>query len=589
MKGKRMNKLSIAIFLVFVAVFVSCNTSKKATNEPQIQANEKSNLSEEKKIEFEYLYIEGLKQKMLGNAEMAIQYFNNCVEINPQSAASLYELANIYASKGELVTAKLLLQKATQINPNNRWYKILLAQIYQNSNQYTEASEIYTELIKQEPDNIDFLYMNAILLSTSGDTDKAIKAYNDLEKNMGYNEQIALSRQNIYRQAGKNKEAYAEIEKLIEFAPEVPEYYGILADMYKEDGNLKKALEYYNKVIEIDPTNGFVNFSLATLYIQNNDIEKGYDYARKGFSNKNVELETKIQLYLMLSTAPAELKISDEQLENLIKIVLEIHPDDARSYGIMADYLMQRERTSEARDYMQQAIETDTNSYMLWEQLLITENQLSDFESMAKNSQKAIQLFPTQPMLYLLNAVSNIQLKNYQQALTSLDNGQIYVVDNKQLNAQFDLYRAETFYNLDKSDKAFIAFEEVIKNDPENFMALNNYAYYLSVRGEQLEKAELMSSKVIQANPDNPTYLDTHAWVLFMKGEYRLAKFYIENAIKNGGESSEVVVEHYGDILFKLNDIDKAMEQWQKSLEMGNTSETLKKKIAEKKYIAEVE
>lgn len=584
-----MNKLSIAIFLVFVAVFVSCSTSKKATTEPQNQISQQNNLSEEKKIEFEYLYIEGLKQKMLGNAEMAIQYFNNCVEINPQSAASLYELANIYASKGELVTAKLLLQKATQINPNNRWYKILLAQIYQNSNQYSEASEIYTELIKQEPDNIDFLYMNAILLSTSGDTDKAIKAYNDLEKNMGYNEQIALSRQNIYRQAGKNKEAYAEIEKLIEYAPEVPEYYGILADMYKEDGNLKKALEYYDKVIEIDPSNGFVNFSLATLYIQNNDIEKGYKYARKGFSNKNVELETKIQLYLMLSTAPVEMKISDEQLEDLIKTVLKIHPEDARSYGIMADFLMKRERTSEARDYMQQAIETDPNSYMLWEQLLITENQLSDFESMAANSQKAMQLFPTQPMLYLLNAVSNIQLKNYQQALSSLDNGQIYVVDNKQLNAQFDLYRAETFYNLDKSDKAFDAFEEVIKNDPENYMALNNYAYYLSVRGEQLEKAELMSSKVIQANPDNPTYLDTHAWVLFMKGEYRLAKFYMENAIKNGGNSSEVVVEHYGDILFMLNDIDKAMEQWQKSLEMGNTSETLKKKIAEKKYIAEVE
>lgn len=583
-----MNKLSIVIFIVFAIVLMSCKTSQKATINQQNQTIEKNNLSEEKKIEFEYLYIEGLKQKMLGNNEMAIKYFNNCIEINPQSAASLYELANIYTSKGELVTAKLLLQKATQINHKNRWYKILLAQIHQNSNQYFEASKIYTELIKQEPNNIDFLYMNALLLSTSGDTEKAIKAYNDLEKTMGYNEQIALSRQNIYRQAGKNKEAYTEIEKLIEYSPETPEYYGILADMYKEDGNQKKALEYYNKVIEKDPKNGFVNFSLATLYIQNNEIEKGYDYAIKGFLNTNVEIETKIQLYLMLSTAPTEMKISDEQLENLIKIALETHPNDARSYGIMADFLMQRERTTEARNYMLQATEIDPNSYMLWEQLLITENQLSDFESMEINSQKAIQLFPTQAMLYLLNAVSNIQLKNYQLALKSLDNGQIYVIDNIQLNAQFDLYRAETFYNLNKSSEAFNAFEKVIKNDPENYMALNNYAYYLTVRGEQLEKAELMSSKVIQANPDNPTYLDTHAWVLFMKGEYRLAKFYIENALKNGGDSSEVVVEHYGDILFMLNDLSGAIEQWKKSIEMGNTSDTLKKKIAEKKYIAEV-
>jgi hypothetical protein len=114
---------------------------------------------------------------------------------------------------------------------------------------------------------------------------------------------------------------------------------------------------------------------------------------------------------------------------------------------------------------------------------------------------------------------------------------------------------------------------------------MNNYAYYLSLLGEELEKAESLSGKVVQANPDNPTYLDTHAWVLFKKKEYRLAKFYQENAIKSGGVSSPVIIEHMGDILFMLNDLDGALSNWKKSVDAGNESKTLKKKIEEKRFI----
>ena len=583
-----MNKInSIIILLVFVFL-IGCKTAEtvvQTSNPVTEKQNNQAVLSEDKNIEFEYLFIEGLKQKMIGNTDAATQYFNNCLEIDPNSAASLYELANIYVSKGELISAKLLLEKAIQINPDNKWYKILLAQIYQNNKQFEKASEIYTELIKLGPDNVDYYYLNALLLTSAKKYNEAIKAYNELEKKIGYNEQIALARQNLYRAAGMNKEAYAEIQRLIDRSPDVPEYYGVMADMYKEDGNMKKALEYYNKVLEIDPNNGFVHFSLATFYLQNKEVEKGYEHALIGFSNPDIEIETKIQLYLMLSSAPDDVKISNDKLENLIEAIIKAHPDDARSFSIQADFLYQNDHKEEARDYMLKALEINPDTYPLWEQLIITDNQLQDFESMGKHSEKAIELFPSQPLLYVLNAVSNIQLKNYEKAIKSLEEGQIYVAEDKKLEAQFELYRAEAYYNLDKSSEAFSSFEKVIQIDPDNFMAMNNYAYYLSVRGEQLDKAETLSSRVIQANPDNATYLDTHAWVLFKRKEYRLAKFYMDTAMKNGGDESAVVVEHYGDILFMLNDIDGAIKYWEKSLEMGNESETLKQKIKERKYI----
>jgi len=583
-----MNKslLFILIFLQFV--FIDCsnrNIAEKDSGQSKSTFEEQTKISEQKKIEFEYFFIEGLKQKTIGNPDIAIQNFNNCFAIDPNSAAVLYELAKIHVMKGDLTSAQTLLNNAIKINPENKWYQLLLAQIYQNNKQYVEASKIYANLIKTNPENLDYYYLNALNLTSGEKFDEALKAYNQLEEKFGFSEQVSLARQQLYRSAGKEKEAYQEIERLIKYNPSVPEYYGLLADMYKEDGNMPKALELYNKVLEVDPKNGFVQFSLATYYIQNKEFDKAFAHAKSGFSDPEIEIETKIQLYLMLITAPTEQKLSEQQIEELVKTMVATHQRDSRSYSIEADYFIQRNKFTEARECIKKSLDIDPNSYSLWEQLILLDNQNSDVENMKKDSEKAIELFPSQPQLYVLNSIALIQLKEYEKALKVLEAGQTYVLDNKKLEAQFELYRAEAYYNLKNSQQAFLSFEKVIEIEPDNYIAMNNYAYYLSVRGEQLDKAEIMSSRVVQANPDNPTYIDTYAWVLFKRKDYKLAKYQIEIAIKNGGNLNDVIVEHYGDILFMLNDIDEAVLHWIKSKELGNQSKILQQKIDQKRFI----
>lgn len=585
-----MNIRIISYFVIVIVVFSGCKLLKKTASDDSVAKNKQQDvviLTEQNKIEFEFYYIEGLKQKMLGNNKAAIQYFNQCLAINPHSAASLYELANIYVMEGDIISARLLLEQAIEINPDNKWYKLLLARIYQNNDEFLKASNIYEQLIANDPGNIELYFINAMFLNSAGEYSDALKVYDEIEELIGYDEQIALARQNIYRQNGKDKEAYAEIEKLIAQYPDVPEYYGIMADMYKEDGKMEKAREYYLKVLELDPQNGFVHFSLATFYIQENNFDEAYIHAKKGFAHPDVEFETKIQLYILLVTAPEQMYIGDEKMITLIEEIIATHPQNAQSYAIMVDFLTNKKRFEEAKQYILQAIEADPNSFQNWEQLIFIDNQLRDFEQMEEHSNEAILLFPAQPSLYVLNAIAKIQLEKYPEALQTLQSGEIYAAGDKKIEAQFAMYKAEALYNMNEKDKAFEAFEDVLEIDPENYLVLNNYAYYLSLHAINLDKAEKMSGKVIQAFPENPTYLDTHAWVLFKKGEYRLAKFYMDSAIKNGGDSSDVVVEHYGDILFKMDKIEEAIEYWKKSLEMGNKSEILKQKIETKTYISE--
>ena len=100
-----------------------------------------------------------------------------------------------------------------------------------------------------------------------------------------------------------------------------------------------------------------------------------------------------------------------------------------------------------------------------------------------------------------------------------------------------------------------------------------------------MEKAEAMSFRTIKADPKSYNELDTYAWILFLEEKFTEAKIYIEQSLKNGGDSHPGIVEHAGDIFFVNGDLKQAMDYWQKADEMGSDSKTLKKKIKQKKYI----
>ncbi len=581
-----MNKYLVLIAIVSVLA-TSCKTAQKQAK-TDIQAKSEmpeQTISDDEKNEFEYTFIDALKQKMIGNQQAAISLFSKCLEINPNSSSAMFELAKIHSSNGDQTSSSLLLEKAINIDPENKWYKILLAQIYQQGKQYKKAADLYQQLHKIDPENLEYLYMNAALLSSAEKYDLSIDAYNELEKKIGINDQISVEKQQIYQAAGKKKEALAELQKLIDNNPKEPRYYGLMADYYLSEKDEANALKYYLKILEIDPDNGFVLFSLTSFYREKDDKEKAWEYARKGFLNKSVEVETKIQYYLMMTADQDDPFFTTDQINELVDILVKTNGDDYRVYTVYAEYLIRKGQLAEARTQLRKVLETQKDNYLIWERMILISNDLLDFNTVYSDAAKAVDLFPNQPVLYALKAVACLQLEKYTEAIEILKEGETYLLDNKPLKIQFELYKAEANYKLDRVAEAFKSFDEVISLDPDNWLAMNNYAYYLSLRNENLEKAEQLSGKAVRANPENPTYLDTYAWVLFMRKDYSLARFYMETAMKNGGEKSGVIIEHYGDILFMLGETPKALEQWKKALETGDFSEFLNEKIKQQRYI----
>ena len=582
-------KINYFAFLLIAlsTLLISSCTVKKGSIKQEVSFTKDSaevKLSEDARKEFEYLYIEGIKQRTFENYDNAIKIFSRCLEIDPRSSATLYEMANIHVSKGDFQSSMFLMEKAVSINPDNQYYHLLLVKIYQQNKLYEKAAGEYNTLVKLVPGNPDFIFYQAALLAMAGKTNEALAIYGQLESRLGITEAISVGKQQIFIQTGDSIAAYAEIQKLINSSPSNPKYYGLLAELYLSNKNREKALENYNKILEIDPKDGFVHLSISSYYLEGKEFEKAYEHIKLAFKNSELELETKAQMYMLL-VEPGTNKITEEQQLELLHILIDTHIDDERPRALMVDYLINKKKPEEARKEIRLVLDIKKDTYMYWERLLLLNNDLLDWQAMNEDSKKALTYFPDQPLIYILRSVGLLQQKRYDELLTVLDSGVVHSKNDPKLLSQFYTYKAEAFYNLNKFKEAFDVFDKVVELDPENFMAMNNYAYYLSLKGERLDIAEKMSAKVIQANPDNATYLDTYAWVFFKKKDYELAKFYMENALSKVTEDSSVLVEHYGDILFFLNDKQNALLQWKKSLEMGNPSKVLKRKISEKKYI----
>ena len=358
--------------------------------------------------------------------------------------------------------------------------------------------------------------------------------------------------------------------------------------LYLADSVMDKALENYNKVLQLKADDGFVQFSLSNYYRIAKSFDKAYDHLKTGFSNSSLDLETKVQMYMLLAQAEDHQLTESQQLE-LINILIEKHVDDERPRALLAEYYFGRKLNKEAREQLRLVVEINKGNYSYWERLLFIDNDLLDWKALGEESRKAIKYFPEQPILYILDAVSIIQLGNYKDVFAVLDSAEANAGNNPQVLSQVYTYRAEGYYKLKNFEEAYKWFDKVVEVDPKNYMAMNNYAYYLSLRSVRLDVAERLSNLVIKNNPNNSTYLDTYAWVLFKKRDYQLAKFYMEAALSNSTEDNPVLVEHYGDILFFLNEKGKAVTEWEKSLKMGNKSKVLPEKIKKTAFIESIE
>jgi len=564
------------IFLILISILiVSCQTTKRTSGndiyESELKGNDLRN--------YNYLLSEAIKQKMLGNYGQAIVYFKQCLDINPQSDAAMFELSSIYVFARDYTMALEYARKAVATDNDNLWYKLQLANLYRTKEINDSCIFIYKEIVKDHPEKLDLMFQLGNMYSEEKLYDKAIDVYNKLEKNVGFQESVSIAKVNIFRQSGQYERAESELLKLLNLFPENVNYKILLAELFYEQGKNEKAENIYIKLLNNFPGNDLVYLSAIKFHMVNMNYTEMIRMVDTVIFRDNSEMELKFNLVVSLISDQELLPKIQELLAISLVVFHEQYSEDIRILALLGDFYVKTGEYKLAAHQFEEYINYDIENYLVWEQLLYLLNILEKTDDLYMYSDKALKLFPDAPILYFFNGLACTEQGNNIETIQILLKGIEFVKNNNGLLVQFYSLLGEAYKNVKQYDNSDKAYEEALKIDPGNLIILNNYSYYLSLRGENLKKALKMSKICIESEPANSTYLDTYGWVLYSMKKYSSSEKYLREAVENNSNSGVEIFTHYGDVNEKLNKIELAIEYWRKALNAGGDEEELIQKI----------
>ena len=577
-----MNKKNSIWLLVAVWTLVSCGTVKSTREKPAV-ALAQSSLTPEQQRKYDYFFLEAMRLKEKKDYASAFGLLQHCLDIHPNAASALYEVSQYYMFLRQVPQGQEALEKAVANAPDNYWYSQGLASLYQQQNELDKAVTLLEQMVVRFPAKQDPLFNLLDLYGRQEKYDEVISTLNRLEKRMGKNEQLSMEKFRIYLQM-------KEIESLVQEYPMDMRYQVILGDVYLQNGKKQEAYDVYQKVLAAEPDNPMAIFSMASYYKQTGQEELYQQQLDTLLLNKKVTPDTKVGVMRQMIVENEQADKDSTQIIALFDRIMKQEQDDPQIPMLYAQYLLSKNMEAESVPVLEQVVDLDPTNNAARMMLIGAAVKKEDYKQIIKVCEPGIEATPDALEFYYYLAIAYNQAEKPDSVISICKRALEHKTADgkKEIVSEFYSILGDMYHTQKQMKEAYAAYDSALVYNPSNIGALNNYAYYLSVERRDLDKAEEMSYKTVKAEPNNATYLDTYAWILFEKGNYAEARIYIDNAMKSeGGDKSDVIVEHCGDIYYMTGDVDGALTYWKKALEMGSESKTLKQKIEKKKYIAE--
>ncbi len=583
-----MGMMKNLLLLLIVLSLASCGTLRKKGNAKRTTGQEYQ-LSPEQQRKYDYFFLEAMRLKEKKEYTAAFDLLKHCLEIHPNASSALYEIAQYYMYLKQVPQGQAALEKAVENAPDNFWYSQGLAALYQQQNQQDKAVELLETMAVRFPEKLDPLFNLLDIYGRDGKYEQMIATLDRIEGKMGKSEQLSMEKFRIYLQMKDDKKAFQEIESLVQEYPMDMRYQVILGDVYLQNGKKEEAYNIYQKVLETEPDNPMALYSLASYYEQTGQKDLYQQQLDTLLLNKKVLPDIKLNVMRQVIVENEQAGKDSVQVIGLFRKVMQQDVDDPQIPMLFAQYLLSKNMEEDAVPVLEQVVDLDPMNKAARLMLVSAAAKKEDYKQIIKVCEPGIEATPEALEFYYYLAIAYNQAEQPDSVLNVCRKALEHITDesNKEVVSDFHAMMGDMYYQKKQTEEAYAAYDSALVYNPSNITALNNYAYYLSLERRDLDKAEEMSYKTVKAEPNNATFLDTYAWILFEKGKYEEARIYIDNAIKSEEEKSSEVLEHCGDIYFMTGDAESALKYWQQSLELGNDSEILKKKIEQKKYIAE--
>lgn len=564
------------------------NAGKKGGKTPQTP-----NLPYDVSRRYDYFFLEAVRQQNTGHYAAAFDLLRHCHELNPQAAETCYMLALYHADLSDDSLALHYLEQAATLNPDNTTYQERAAQYYINLGNYEQAVKTYEALYSRHHHRTDVLNVLLQLYQQQKDYPQMLATLGRIETADGASEETAIAKMRVYELMGNKDMAYQTLRQLADDNPNEVNYRVMTGNWLLQNDRKDEAYKIFTAALTEEPDNAYAQESLYDYYVEVGQNEQANELRDRILTSRRTDNKTKLTM-LQQVIRNNELQGGDStEVLALFDRIVEANPNDADIVTMKAAYMdlkkMPREQINQTFMQVLDIAPDNAGARIELLQALWPEQRWQEIVDLCK---PAVEYNPDEMAFYYFMGLAYYQLGEQELALDAFRRGvsQINAQSNPEFVSDFYAIMGDILHQKGKDTEAYAAYDSCLQWKDDNISCLNNYAYYLSVEGRDLERAERMSYKTIKAEPANPTYLDTYAWILFMQKRYDEARTFIDQAVACDTDSTQsaVIIEHAGDIHFMTGSMAQALRYWQQALDLSDDDEAkalLRRKIRLKKYI----
>ena len=522
----------------------------------------------------ESLLVDAVQDYDAGDLKDAMARLSVIIDAFPDNDAAHYYMALCHVRRNDADAAVKELREASRLDPANFWYKDRLAALYAMSGQEEQAVEVYEGLVKDHPRKIDLYYSLVNLYARLNSLDKVIATLDEIETMTGRDEQTAMARYDILMHQDKAEEAFKLLEEISEEYPS-PQVLAMMGDARLADPDDSLAMAYYDQALALDSEYAPALLGKSEVYRMRRSFDSFFETLGRFAASPSIPVRMKSS-YLSDITEHMDGRFFQNfrsQLDTLFDTGLRAHPADSSMLLAAGTYYYRTDRRDRGVELFKAnstLYPDDFNARAMYIQSL---SYNDDWEGLLTASEEAYAAFPEEPAFLNMRVMAYYNLGDMPAVIAESTRMAEAFKDNPDVVVQALSTIGDTYHQLDNEKEAFKAYEKALRINPRYAPVLNNYAYFLCIRGKKLSKAAAMSKVTVELEPDNATYLDTYGWILHLQKKSNEAKPYFKHAMLYGGKDSATILDHYAEVLYALGEYDLAKVYWDQAVKKDTDNE----------------
>jgi len=241
--------------------------------------------------------------------EQAQDSFRKSIAKHPDNALAHFELGKLFYQGNDLMAAKKALLEAVRLEKNNPQYLQKLGAVCLALQEVDEAVTHLELAAALDPNSPRIIYSLGQAWQRKGERRKAaefIKKFQELKRREEQAEELerTLARGERMLDEGKDREARAAFEQIVQADPNNWTAHGYLAEMFLADADWRNAWPHLAKMEELDAESVVGNYLMARHWYLRKEFERARGYAERVKQSRPAHAELRNllgQIYLGLS------------------------------------------------------------------------------------------------------------------------------------------------------------------------------------------------------------------------------------------------------------------------------------------------